>query len=315
MKIKHLYSLAVWLFCFLFYPIAAQSPRPSDGQKYIKTYKELAIREMKRSGIPASIIVGQGMIETHNGKSSLVSTANNHFGIKCHNWNGEKVYFDDDAKGECFRKYQDAEQSFADHSDFLMKTKRYSFLFKLDPSDYIGWAQGLKQAGYATDPLYSQHLIKVIEDNQLYLLDQEVLAQGNFKPAKKASSEFAENFVVGLSRQVLKNNQIEYVVAKKGDNLHKIADEMQMLDWELRRYNDLPKDTQIYEGQVIYIQPKRRKAEEGKDFYTVANGQTMHSISQMFGVKLRVLYRKNRMKPGSQPVVGQQIWLRTKKSK
>lgn len=182
---KKITVLAVLFFCGAV--VAAQT---ITIQEYIDTYKDMAIREMQRVGIPASITLAQGILETEAGNSDLVRRSNNHFGIKCKSsWTGESVYHDDDEQGECFRKYNNAEDSYRDHSNFLRGSERYAFLFKLDPSDYKGWARGLKKAGYATNPRYPDILIRNIE--QYNLQQYTAIALGE-QPTPDASSEIKE---------------------------------------------------------------------------------------------------------------------------
>jgi len=282
-------------------------------EDYIDKYKVIAVSEMKRSGIPASIILAQGMLESEDGNSSLARISNNHFGIKCHKtWEGEKVYHDDDKENECFRKYNSPEDSYRDHTDFLVNTKRYAFLFDYHSDDYKKWAKGLKKAGYATSRSYEKELIRIIEENELYRLDQ-----GDFtrmiKNNKKSDSK-NEDFVIDIRRRkVLERNRIKYILAIQGDNLEKITREMDLFSWQLSKYNELPKDAKITPGQVLYIQPKRCRAEAGKDFHIVQNGEKMYDISQLYGMKLKRLYRKNRMQPGQEPQEGQKLWLRKRK--
>src|SRR5215208_705636 len=162
---KHKLLLTI-LFALTGNVLLAQSPETI--KKYIATYKDIAIEEMQRTGVPASITLAQGIHETGAGTSDLVVRSNNHFGIKCKTeWTGAVVYHDDDARGECFRKYDDPIDSYRDHSDFLKNRPYYTSLFKLDPTDYTAWASGLKKAGYATNPKYEQILIKLIEDYDL----------------------------------------------------------------------------------------------------------------------------------------------------
>jgi hypothetical protein len=296
----------------LFSDCWSQNKKKFSLSDYIETYEGISIQEMKRSGIPASITLAQGIIESQNGNSTLARDANNHFGIKCHDWTGEKVYQDDDSKGECFRKYKSAKDSYQDHTDFLLNKNRYAFLFKYSSTDYKSWAYGLKSAGYATDKIYAERLIKVIEDNQLYLLDKEISIARNITERKKphASNEFSVDVD---PHRVYIRNRIEYVLAKPGDTFNKLAEELGMMRWELPKYNDLTDDSIIKAGQVLYIQPKRWRAEKGMDSYISKPGDSMHDISQMYGVKLRRLYRKNRMEPGQQPVAGQKIYLRKRR--
>jgi len=284
---------------------------------YIRDFKDLAIKEMKRSGIPASITLAQAMLESNNGNSTLARKANNHFGIKCHNgWSGGKIYHDDDRRGECFRKYNSVYDSYKDHSDFIVNGQRYGFLFELQPTDYKSWAKGLQKAGYATSNTYATLLIKIIEDNQLYIFDQG----GSYEYIETASGEVdtpyvnledVDNFTFSLSSHVVHNrNRIDYIIAKKGDTFESITEEFGMLPWELKKYNELDNDAKLKEGDILYLQPKRNKAEHKHNYHEVKEGETMYSISQMYGIKLKSLYEKNLMEAGEEPMVGQKLWLR-----
>jgi hypothetical protein len=284
-------------------------------QEYIDTYKSIAMEEMQRTGIPASITLGQGILESGDGNSKLARKANNHFGIKCHdNWNGRRIRHDDDARNECFRRYKNPEESYKDHSDFLTGTSRYAFLFKLDPEDYKDWAKGLKKAGYATSPTYARRLIDIIEANQLYKYDQQVIAAAGTKSFGKNRDEIVsdagEYKQVSNQRRIFINNRVKYIIVKDGDTFDKLASEFDKLSWELPKYNEMAEDSQLVAGEWIYLQPKRNKAEAGKKFYIVQKGETMYSISQRFGIKLEKLYEKNLMSPGTEPQPGQKLSLR-----
>jgi LysM repeat protein len=308
--------------------VSSRGPEPT-AKDYINSYKDLAIREMKRTGVPASITLAQGMIESDFGRSRLAREANNHFGIKCHDdWRGATIRHNDDRRNECFRKYQKPEESFYDHSDFLKSESRYNFLFDLDPIEYKAWARGLKKAGYATNPDYANMLIKKIEENNLWHYDQglseasiprqttvvpeDTLPVQSMETKKKPGSSVNNSFSVPARvPRELENNRIRYLIVKDGDTKEKLEKEFQLLNWELARYNELAKDFELVPGQILYLQPKRDKAEPGKDFYICAEGDTMYLISQRFGVKLRNLYEMNRMEQGSQPEIGRKLWLRT----
>lgn len=276
-------------------------------EEYIEKYKKIAVEEMKRSGIPASITLAQGILESGNGNSTLARKANNHFGIKCHNWDGEKHYHDDDAKDECFRKYDSAEESYRDHTDFLMKTPRYRFLFEYRSDDYKSWAHGLQKAGYATSKTYASDLIRTIEENKLYIFDS-----GDYtRKVNLSRKDSDEDFTISLKkRKIYERNRIKYIIAQEGDNLVSLTKELDLFSWQLRKYNDLPEGYEVRPGEILYIQPKRNRAEVGYDFHFVKEGETMHAISQLYGIKLRKLYRRNHMEPGTEPVVGQKLWLR-----
>ncbi len=277
-------------------------------QEYIATYKDIAIREMNRTGIPASITLAQGILESGDGNSTLARKANNHFGIKCHgDWTGKRVYHDDDAKNECFRKYRNADESFVDHSEFLVYRSRYRFLFDLKPDDYKGWARGLKKAGYATSPTYARRLIEIIEENELYMYDN---------PKRLVEEPWASDEIPAnerISKTIRENNRIKFVVAKKGDTYRKLAAELDKFPGELARYNEQEVTEPLTEGEIVYIQPKRNKAEHGKEFHVVSEGETMHSISQQYGIKLEKLYKKNDMEEGTNPDNGERLWLRKNK--
>lgn len=293
-------------------------------EQYIEKYKGLAIEQMKKNGVPASIIMGQALIESGNGNGRLATEANNHFGIKCHkDWTGPSVRQDDDAPQECFRKYDSPRGSFEDHSAYLRANKRYAFLFDLQVTDYKGWAYGLKKAGYATNPRYAEILIKQIEDNQLYLLDKGVDISFATKPStavksKKRGSKSKDDevFVVDIydQRNVSECNGAKFIIVKEGDTFDKLAEQYDIMRWQLYKYNELNSDSIIRPGQRIYIQPKRSKASRGNDFYTAVDGDKMYQIAQNYGVKLKKLYKMNEMKPGDEPISGQKIYLRSYKS-
>ena len=285
-------------------------------EEYIRKYQLLAIEEMGRSGIPASIKMAQAILESGNGNSELARKSNNHFGIKCKTgWRGQKVYYDDDEKGECFRKYNSVHESYIDHSNFLMTSPRYAFLFNLPPDDYKNWAKGLKQAGYATARHYDQTLIKIIEDNKLHRLDYkqsfQPLAAQNTPLNKGVSDKVTIN---PYNRtQVIKVNNLEAVIAGNGDTYEILSQALGMEAWEMYKFNDRPAGYRPQPNEVIYIESKKRKANRKNQFHPVGSGETMHYISQMYGVKLKPLYRRNRMTPGKQPSPGEVIYLRKKK--
>ncbi len=305
------------ILTLVFIGVAGKAQRNKmTRQEYIDTYKSIAMEEMQRTGIPASITLGQGILESGDGNSKLARKANNHFGIKCHDWTGRHIRHDDDANNECFRRYKNPEESYKDHSDFLTGTNRYAFLFKLDPEDYKDWAIGLKKAGYATSPTYAERLINIIENNQLYKYDKEVIAAAGTKSFGKNEGEqitdVANNEDTHNDRQILINNRAKYILAKSGDTFDKLAAEFDKLTWELPKYNDLPENSSLTEGQQVYLQPKRNRAEAGKKYHVVMAGETMYSISQQFGIKLEKLYEKNLMEPGTEPNPGQKLSLRKK---
>jgi len=295
--------------------VSGQKNGKMTREDYVKTYSDLAMQEMSRVGIPASITLAQGCLESGNGNSSLAVKGNNHFGIKCHDWTGKKMYHDDDKKNECFRSYRSAYDSYKDHSQFLATRGRYASLFELNPHDYRGWAKGLKKAGYATANNYSTLLIKIIEENELFKYDLMVLEGGigDYIEEDIGKTEHEPDHGYETTREVLVNNNIEYIVTQPGDTPEALRNEMSLYKNELYKYNNLYKGVKLEPGQIIYLQPKRRKAAPGNEIHKVEEGQTMYDISQMYGVKLKHLYRKNRMMEGEQPVVGTEIYLRKKK--
>ena len=218
--------------------LVAQNPR----EKYIQDYQKLAINQMEKYGIPASIILAQGILESGSGTSRLAVKANNHFGIKCHStWSGARIYHDDDARGECFRKYRTPDKSYQDHSEFLRGARRYAFLFDLDPTDYKGWAHGLRKAGYATDPQYPQKLIKIIEENKLFLLDRGVDIKVQSPTVGMADLVDPDNFTIDIfkQRKVYMRNRIKYIEVAEGDTYQSLTRELELMPWQLAKYNDI----------------------------------------------------------------------------
>jgi hypothetical protein len=281
---------------------------------YVEKYKGIAIKEMKDYGIPASITLAQGILESNAGRSKLATEANNHFGIKCHvEWNGKTFYQDDETKTECFRMYDRPEESFRDHSLFLSERDRYKDLFKLDINDYSAWANGLKAAGYATNPKYPEKLINTIEQFDLHRYDREETIAYNknlnseIKIAKRSGYEL---YADGPgNRPVYVNNGLQFIVFKDGDNLAKISNDFKVSIKRINKWNELDQAGKLLAGQMIYLEPKKRKCTDIAS-HIVNQGETMHDIAQKYGVKLKILYRRNRMKPGQQPVIKQILLLR-----
>lgn len=292
--------------------------RQFSREEYIQKYYQLAISEMERSGIPASITLAQGCWESQNGNSILATDGNNHFGIKCKaEWKGKKIYHDDDAKGECFRKYVHAEASYVDHSNFLMAGSRYSFLFQLDPKDYAGWARGLKQAGYATDPGYAERLIKIIEEFKLYVYDEygnnhqlALIKQDSEKP-KPIKSSIAKT--TNVSHKIEMRNGLRSIVVGEGDTYESLTKRFKLKDWQIYTYNDFGKGRQPRPNEILYIQAKYKKASKQHKQHVTEAGDTMHYIAQRYGLKLKPLLRRNRMDEGQEPAVGQIVYLHHKK--
>ncbi len=285
-------------------------------QQYIDTYKAIAVSEMLRNGIPASITLAQGMLESGDGNSPLAQKANNHFGIKCHGeWDGETYHQDDDSKNECFRKYKQPEESYEDHSNFLKTRERYADLFKLKKTDYEGWAKGLKSAGYATNPKYPELLIKLISDWNLHEFDKlenipkdwgKPINQSNKNTVNKTKKEKTNL----THREVFIINNIKAIKIKKGDTWQSITQEFGMGNWEITRYNEIPKTKIPVEGEILYLQPKRRKSNIG--CHVVKENETLWDISQKYGIKTKFLYKWNSVTDTSAIKPGEKIKLKRK---
>jgi hypothetical protein len=323
--------LSILYSCSTYKPVASKSGSYPTEEAYISEYKDLAISEMKRTGIPASITLAQGIIESDMGRSRLAREANNHFGIKCHDdWSGPVVRHSDDRRNECFRKYSHPEESYKDHSDFLKREPRYKTLFSIDLKDYKGWARGLKKAGYATNPDYANMLIRKIEEYNLDRFDsgvsfsevpdnkkKTVVNNQDLKELKPLEKKIEDSngtlAVTAAPSRIREKNRIQYIIVKEGDTPESLGKEFQLLRWELGSYNELPSGFRIAPGQILYLQPKRDRADVGNDFHIAAEGETMYVISQIYGIKLKSLLIMNRMEAGQNPVSGQKIWLRSVK--
>ncbi len=283
----------------------AQSGSRMTRLEYFNGYKDMAIHEMRRSGVPASITLAQGALESGDGNSSLARQGNNHFGIKCHqDWYGKRIYHDDDEKNECFRKYESAEDSYRDHSDYLKAKSRYAFLFDLSVADYKGWARGLQKAGYATSNTYAESLIRIIEEFDLHRYDRMGLSD---KPVSKAEKHPHAH---AMNREKGETNRVKFILAVKGDTYESLTAEFGKLDWEIMQYNDAGPSDSIKPGQVIYVQPKRNRAQAGKNIHVLKNGETIRAVSQLYAIKLERLYELNHLKTGAQPPVGTTLQLR-----
>lgn len=281
-----------WLFILLLL-LSIFSIGQTRRQAYILEFKEVAIREMRLHNIPASITLAQGILESGDGTSRLATEANNHFGIKCHEgWEGDRIYHDDDEKGECFRKYKNPEESYKDHSTFLTTRIRYATLFELEKTDYKGWAKGLQKAGYATSKTYAETLIRLIEQNELYRYDVEALE----------SDELAEARIQQAA------NGAKYVVVEEGETLEQLSETYNRSVKKLLAFNDFTYEGKIEAGDRIYIRPKKRAG--ATKTYAVEADDTMHNIAQKEGIKLSKLYKRNRKPVGWQPQVGDVLRLR-----
>lgn len=275
----------------------AQS-RNKAYEEYIRKYKKLAIEQMNRYQIPASITLAQGLLESGAGQSKLTRESNNHFGIKCgDNWRGRKTYHTDDAPNECFRVYKNARESYEDHSRFLSERGRYSFLFKLKKTDYKGWARGLKKAGYATNPNYAAKLISIIE---LYNLDKF--------DTKKGRSKYDQ--LIEFVHTVYRANDLLYITANDGDTFESLSNEFEISKRKLRKYNDLYKKYVFKDGDIVYLEKKHRKARKPYIIHRVETGESMYTISQRYGIRLKNLYKLNKQYENTAPKVGDYLRLR-----
>lgn len=299
--------LSILLLCFIVQSLSAQH-RNSAYQTYIKEYAELAVDQMRKHKIPASITLAQGLLESGAGRSSLARKSNNHFGIKCHSdWRGKKTYHDDDAPQECFRVYSSVKDSYDDHSQFLKRGARYAFLFDLKITDYKGWARGLKKAGYATDRSYANRLITIIEDYELYKYDNQGMSK---REARRWEKELKKKPWLANPHQVYIANGLAYVVAREGDTFQLLGGEFGIKWKKLVSYNDLHRDYTLEEGDIVYLKQKNKKASKAYETYVVRDGDSMHSIAQKFGIRLSNLYKMNRKNGEYVPEVGDELKLR-----
>ncbi len=296
-----IFCLFVTLFALLSVS-AADLVWSKQYQDYFERYHEVAIEQMVMHRIPASITLAQGVLESAAGRSELAVKGNNHFGIKCNGWTGRKTYHDDDERNECFRAYGSAYESYEDHSRFLTGSPRYQKLFQLKLTDYKGWAKGLKACGYATSPTYAKKLIQIIELYELYQYDKV-----------KDFDKFRVNQVRrGILRQVYMFNKNYYVLARRGDTFRTIAADVDVSYRKLAKYNERDKDDTLEEGERVWLKKKRKNApkEYRGRFHTVAAGESMYTISQRYGIRLKNLYKLNDLTPDYVIQVGDRLKLR-----
>lgn len=288
--------------CFIFGLLltASLAAGATDAYRtYIDNYADMAVAERKAHGIPASITLAQGLLESAAGRSRLAREGNNHFGIKCHQeWKGDTMLRNDDAANECFRVYDDVAQSFADHSRFLLK-KRYAPLFEFAPDDYISWAHGLRKCGYATDPNYAVRLIAIIEKYSLNLYDSDA----------ERPEEMAEYIATHLkaSHPVRRSRGLLYVIATPGDTYSSIAKELHMDLKQLLALNDADHDGRIKDWEEVYLMEKHTTAPEGLRWITIGDGESLHSIAQRMGMKISALRELN---PEGRDIEGTRLRLR-----
>lgn len=300
---------------------------------YINQYKQIAINEMIRTGVPASITLAQGILESNSGQCPLTQQSNNHFGIKCKSdWAGNIVYHDDDIKHECFRRYNSAEDSYRDHSDFLKNRPNYSFLFDIEATDYEDWAYGLKKAGYATNPSYAQSVITTIEKYNLEQYTDIALQQNNEITVAAAPVKTQEDYAFEPSAQikeaniiskvsgqqddkainypdgVFQINQTNVLYAKAGSSLFAIASKFAIPYKKLLSYNDLDYVDILDQSTLIYLEKKPKHG--AKDFHVAMSNENMHDIAQEEGIQLESLLAYNNIQKNNQPKAGDKILLR-----
>ncbi len=338
MKTKKPLMKRICLFVFATIGVIyGHSQTNNNVQDYISTYKELAISEEIRTGVPAAITLAQGILETEAGQSDLVKASHNHFGIKCKSeWTGATVYHDDDEKGECFRSYNNAEESYRDHSDFLKNRPNYAFLFNLDPTDYEGWAKGLKKAGYATSNVYGQMLVKIIVTN--HLQDYTLLAiqrqqNGNIQPQLAANLSTdnngqEESYVTAASVQpvtvkaaqttiqaptalypagIFEINQTKVIFAEAGTSLFALASNYKIAYPKLLEFNDMKAKEILDKGQLIYLAKKQKKGKS--PYHVVLAGETLHDIAQTEGVRIESLIEYNHVSENNVLETGAKVYL------
>jgi len=301
---------------------AQKTSRSPRYEEYIKKYKALAQQQQREYKIPASITLAQGLLESGAGTSRLALNGNNHFGIKCkEEWTGGTMYHTDDAPNECFRTYRSVEDSYIDHSLFLAKRKYYVSLFDLDIYDYRGWAYGLQKCGYATDKSYGAKLVNLIETYELYKYDRSTIAAEKKKPLsddiyeiKVETPDNRYDMVVGLSlrRRISKVNDIHYILAIPNDTYELISEDTKLSIKRIMKYNELSADYNLKEGDIIFLQAKKKYAAKGNLEHTVQEGESMHSISQKYGMRLKTLYKLNKLSNDYTPNSGDVLKLRKK---
>jgi hypothetical protein len=320
---------AITLVSFLAFCLKLMAQAPDVIQHYIETYRDIAIEEMHRTGVPASIKLAQGIHETTAGTSDLVIRSNNHFGIKCKsNWTGESVSHDDDAPQECFRKYDDPFQSYRDHSDFLRGSNRYASLFTLDPLNYQAWAYGLKRAGYATNPRYPQILIKLIETYQLQ--DYTMIALGKMPPKENMIAKAGDESSTGNGNAIthgpdasdldvptasypsgeFKINDTRVIFATAGTSMLSIARQYDVPLARIFEFNDMQETEELAKDQLIFLQRKRKTGQT--EFHIVKKGENLRDISQLEAIRMESLLELNHLQSYMQPAAGEQLFLRKK---
>ncbi len=290
-------------FLYMFSTVASGQARWNQVyQSYIDQYKDMAIEGMLKYGVPASITLAQGLLESGAGRGRLVLLGNNHFGIKCHGWTGRTITHDDDEKGECFRAYNSALESFEDHCKFLRDRPRYRSLFSLDRTDYRGWAYGLKKAGYATNPAYAQGLINLIELYKLYEYDKAnrydwfmAHHSGENTVIRDIDKNRINPAQIVGAHPINKYNDNYYIVVRQGDSFKSLSKELEISVRKLAKYNERDKHERLIPGEYIWLKKKQKKApkEFKKRPYYVRKAESLYDIAQRYGIRLKSLVKKN----------------------
>ena len=302
----------VGILCVLLNVFVASAQRNAAYERYINTYSQMAIEQERKYSIPASITLAQAILESGAGTSYLAKEANNHFGIKCHTeWQGARAYKDAEIPNECFRKYNSVADSYEDHSRFLTDRPRYERLFSYRKTDYIAWAKGLQDCGYATDKGYANKLIRIIELYELYKYNSD--SRTTSRRVVQTTTPTAPPTPLppaSVSRIVYKTYGLIYVMARFNDSLEEIAKELGFKAKDLAKYNEIPVGFPLQQGDIVYLEKKKRIADKPNFYHIVRVGESMHSISQRYGMRINSLYNLNRKRPDYVPLEGDILKLR-----
>ena len=319
MKTKRNFLLSFSLVLPVFF-VVAQSYRNPKYDAYIERFSPIAVEKMYQYGIPASITLAQGILESGIGESRLALEAKNHFGIKCHDWKGDYVLHTDDKVNECFRKYNNPEESYEDHSLFLTSRVRYAHLFQLRTTDYKAWASGLQRAGYATDPNYATRLVALIESNDLHVFDKQsrkssdnpVFVEPTHNKSVETKTPRSKSDSKRYPARASQRNMygLRYVIATTGDSYSSIAQDFKVSLRSIVKWNDLPQDVSLREGEIVYLQKKKKKVTNYSSIHYVQEGESMHAISQRYGIQLQSLYDLNNLPYSQSPTIGQKLYLK-----
>ena len=301
------------IFCVLLFFMTvffATGQKNATHEKYISTHSQLAIQQERKYNIPASITLAQALLESGGGTSFLAKTANNHFGIKCTDWTGARAYKDAEIPNECFRKYNSVADSYEDHSLFLTGRPRYERLFTYSKTDYRAWAKGLQDCGYATDKGYANKLINIIERYQLYSYNTNSVQDNRRVVQTRPTPPVTNDRTAILKRDIYKTHGLIYVIVRYDDSLAQIAYDLGFKAKNLAKYNEIPVNFPLQQGDIIYLEKKKMKADQPNYFHVVRVGESMHSIAQRYGVQVNSLYKLNKKNANYVPEEGDMLKLR-----